>query len=226
MKQNFRHNTTDLGYTDLVAETLESGRKYETPNGIKYPSVTTVLSILSKKGIEAWKARVGAEEAAKVGFQASNRGTDVHDCLEKYVRNDPDYGKGYMPHILSAVNKIKPVLAKRLGTVYGLEVALYSDHLELAGRVDMVAEWDGVISIIDWKTSKKQKETKWITNYFIQESSYAIMWEERTSTPITQLVTIIACDDSPAPQVFIEHRDNWTAQLINTIKRYKENEPQ
>ena len=226
MKQNFQHKTVDLGYTDLVAETLESGRTYATPTGINYPSVTTVLSILSKAGIDAWKARVGAEEAAKIGFQASNRGTDVHECLEKYVNNDPDYAKGYMPHITQAVSKIKPVLEERLGTVYGQEVALYSDHLELAGRVDLVAEWDGVISIIDWKTSKKQKETKWITNYFIQESSYAIMWEERTSTPITQLVTIIACDDSPAPQVFIEHRDNWTAQLINTIKRYKENEPQ
>ena len=224
MTQNFQHNTTNLGYDDLIAETLTTGRTYKTPTGSNYPSVTTVLSILSKEGIDAWKKRVGAEEAAKVGFQASNRGTDVHDCLEKYVANDPKYGRGYMPHILSAVNKIKPVLAEKLGTVYGQEVALYSDHLKLAGRVDMVAEWDGVISIIDWKTSRKQKETKWITNYFIQESSYAIMWEERTGTPITQLVTIIACDDSPVPQVFIEHRDNWTVQLIDAIKRY-ENDP-
>lgn len=224
MTQNFQHNTTNLGYDDLTAETLTTGRTYKTPTGSNYPSVTTVLSILSKEGIDAWKKRVGVEEAAKVGFQASNRGTDVHDCLEKYVANDPQFSRGYMPHILSAVNKIKPVLAEKLGTVYGQEVALYSDHLKLAGRVDMVAEWDGVISIIDWKTSRKQKETKWITNYFIQESSYAIMWEERTGVPITQLVTIIACDDSPVPQVFIEHRDNWTVQLIDTIKRY-ENEP-
>lgn len=220
MTHHFQHKSIDLGYNDLIAETLTTGRTYKTPSGSKYPSVTTVLSILSKEGIDAWKKRVGAEEAAKVGFQASNRGTDVHDCLEKYVKNDPDYAKGYMPHITSAVNKIKPVLAEKLGVVYGQELALYSDYLKLAGRVDMVAEWDGVISIIDWKTSKKQKETKWITNYFIQESSYAIMWEERTGKPITQLVTIIACDDSPAPQVFIEHRDTWAPKLLETIERY------
>jgi len=222
MSQNFQHNTTNLGYDDLITETLSTGRTYKTPTGEKYPSVTTVLSVLSKEGIEAWKLRVGAEEAAKVGFQASRRGTDVHDCLEKYVANDPQYGRGYMPHILSAVNKIKPVLAERLGIVYGQETALYSHHLGLAGRVDMIAEWDGVLSVIDWKTSKREKTRDWITGYFIQESSYAIMWEERTGMPITQLVTIIACDDSPTPQVFIEHRDDWAPQLIETIKRYKD----
>ena len=129
MTHHFQHKSIDLGYNDLIAETLTTGRTYKTPSGSKYPSVTTVLSILSKEGIDAWKKRVGAEEAAKVGFQASNRGTDVHDCLEKYVKNDPDYAKGYMPHITSAVNKIKPVLAEKLGVVYGQELALYSDYL-------------------------------------------------------------------------------------------------
>ena len=217
---NFHHTKIDLGYKDLDTVTLKSGRTYSTPKGIKYPSVTTVLSILSSDGIDAWRKRVGEEKANAISFQASNRGTDVHDCLEKYVANDPAYAKGYMPHITMAVNKIKPILEERLGTVYAQEVALYSDHLKLAGRVDMIAEWDGVLSVIDWKTSKKEKKHEWVTNYFIQESSYAIMWEERTGTPITQLVTIIACDELTEPQVFIEHRDTWASDLIKTIERY------
>ena len=217
---NFQHEKIDLGYNDLDTVTTDKGRRYTTPEGIKYPSVTTVLSLLSKAGIDKWRERVGEDEANKISFQASNRGTDVHDCLEKYVKNDPDYAKGYMPHITAAVNKIKPVLAERLGTVYAQEVALYSDHLGLAGRVDMIAEWDGVLSVIDWKTSSKEKKTEWVVSYFMQEASYAIMWEERTGQPITQLVTIIACDALPQPQIFIEHRDKWTTGLIRAIKEY------
>ena len=83
----------------------------------------------------------------------------------------------------------------------------------------MVGQWKGVDSIIDWKTSRKLKKKEWISNYFIQCSAYAIMWEERTGVPIKQLVVCIAGDEGP--QVFIEDRDNWTKTLIDTINEYK-----
>ena len=207
-----------LGYDDLVAETSNSGRVYFTPDGIKYPSVTTVLSILTKDAINEWRARVGAEEANKVSKRASARGTKVHSIIENYLNNDPNCLDNLMPHVLNNFNSIKSYLDECIGDIYALEAPLYSHHLTLAGRVDCVAEWDGKLSIIDFKTSNRIKEKDKIENYFIQEAAYAIMWEERTGMPITQLVTLIAGDEGA--QVFIEHRDNHTTKLLSTIKEY------
>ena len=215
----FIHKQIDLGYKDLIAETTSSGRKYAAPNGKHYPSVTTVLSILSEEAIQAWRARVGAEEANKISHRASTRGTAVHAIIEKYIDNDENFTEGFMPNIIDNFKPVKSILDDRIGSVYAQEVALYSDHLGLAGRVDCVAEFDGKLSIIDFKTSKKLKKKEWIEGYFIQETAYAIMWEERTGMPITQLVTIIAVDNEPA-QVFKEHRDNWAPKLLETIDEY------
>jgi len=213
----FKHEPISLGYDDLPSVTKTSGRKYNC-NGNDYPSITTVLSILSKDAIQAWRARVGEEEANKVSYRASQRGTAVHEMCEKYINNE-NHTEGFMPNIIADFNRIKSILDSRIGTVYGQELPLYSDYLGVAGRVDCVAEFDGKLSIIDFKTSRKQKKYEWVTSYFMQEAFYAIAWEERTKMPITQLVTIISVDNDE-PQVFIEHRDNWDKKLIETIKEY------
>jgi len=220
MKNMFIHEQIDLGYEDLEAKTTSSGRKYQTPTGKQYPSVTTVLSILSEEAIQKWRARVGAEEANKISHRAATRGTAVHEIIEKYLDNDPQFKEGYMPNIISDFMDVKQILDERVGTIYAQECPLYSDYLKIAGRVDCVAEFDGKPSIIDFKTSRKTKKKSWIENYFIQGSAYAIMWEERTGMPITQLVTIISVDNEDS-QVFIEHRDNWDAKLLETIDEYK-----
>lgn len=213
----FKHKPVDLGYNDLKTIN-EGGRKYLTPNG-NYPSITTLLSNLSKEAIQAWRDRVGHEEANKISRQAAGRGTAVHAMCELYVNNNPDYARGVMPNILNDFNRIKNILDTRIGIVYGQELPLYSDHLGVAGRVDCVAEFDGKLSIIDYKTSKKTKKYEWCHSYFMQECFYAIAWEERTGIPITQLVTIISVDDAE-PQVFIEHRDDWSKELVKVIEKY------
>ena len=215
----FKHKSINLGYKDLICETKPTGRKYNTPLGDAYPSITTVLGAKSKDAIAAWKKRVGEEEANKISYRASQRGTAVHEIIEKYVNNDEYYTHGFMPNIISDFNQVKDILDTRIGVVYGQELPLYSDHLRVAGRVDCVAEFDGVLSIIDYKTSRKTKKKEWIETYFQQETFYAIAWEERTGTPITQLVTIISVDNAE-PQVFIEHRDNWAGELIKSIGEY------
>lgn len=217
----FNHVNIDLGYDDLTTEQNESGRKYVTPEGDKYPSVTTVLSILSEEAIQAWRARVGEEEANKISRKASTRGTAVHLIIEKYIDNEENFKESFMPHIIESFENVRPILDNRIGDVYAQEAPLYSHHLGLAGRVDCVGVFDGKPSIIDFKTSRKLKKKEWIEGYFVQESAYAIMWEERTGMPITQLVTIIAVDNEE-PQVFIEHRDNWTSKLLETINEYKQ----
>lgn len=215
----FEHVGVEL--QEMNAVTTESGRKYRTPEGIDYPSITTVLSILSRDSIAKWRKKVGEEEANRISYRASTRGTAVHDVCEKYVNNDPDYLKGYTPDIAQSFLDLKPILDERLTKVYAQEAPLYSNHLGVAGRVDCVGVFDGKLSIIDYKTSKKPKRLDWIKNYFMQEAAYAIMWEERTGMPITQLVTIISVDQNE-PQVFIEHRDNWVRPLIETIAQYNE----
>lgn len=218
--RKFEHIGVDLGYDDINAETTDTGRKYKCPNGISYPSVTTVLSILSEDAIRAWRKRVGEEEANKISHRAATRGTAVHSIIEDYINNKEDYSEGYMPNVIENFKDVKGILDERIGKVYAQEVPLYSEHLELAGRVDCVAEFDGVLSIVDFKTSRKLKKKKWIEGYFIQESAYAIMWEERTGMPIVNLVTIISVDGEEA-QVFKEHRDNWAPKLLETINEYK-----
>ena len=215
----FEHVPVEL--TEMTAVTTDQGRKYRTPEGINLPSITTVLSILSRESIAKWRARVGEAEANRISHRASTRGTKVHEIIEKYIDNKEDYKDGYTPDIVSSFLDVKSILDDRIGRVYAQEAPLYSNHLGVAGRVDCVAEFDGKLSIIDFKTSLKPKRKDWVKNYFMQESAYAIMWEERTGQPIVQLVTIISVDNAP-PQVFIEHRDNWVRPLRETIEKYNE----
>ena len=213
----FVHEEVDLGYQDLDADTGEHGRTYTTPDGTRYPSITTVLSILSEESIAAWRRRVGEEEANRIGTRAAGRGTLVHQIIEEYLENkDVD---DYLPHIRQSLENVRTILDSRIGKIYGLEVPLYSSHLGLAGRCDCIAEFDGVRSIVDFKTSRKPKKKEWIDNYFAQMAGYAVMWEERTGQPITNTVVIMDVDDNE-PLVFKEHRDNHIKLLIDTKKEY------
>ena len=123
-----------------------------------------------------------------------------------------------MPHILEMFYSIKPTIDAALTKVYAQEAPLYSKHLGVAGTVDCVGVWNGKNSVIDWKTSKKLKRKEWISAYFMQCAAYAIMWEERTGMPITQVVVGIAVDNEQ-PQVYVEHRDNWDAEIIKTTEQ-------
>ena len=218
----FIHEKIEIGYDDLVVENGANGRRYLSPDGQKYPSITTVLGVLSKAGIAAWRARVGDEEANKISHRASTRGTAVHDLVEKYLDNEelPEV----LPHITASLSNLKPSLS-RIGRIFAQESPLYSKHLGVAGRVDCVGEYDGVPSIIDFKTSKKIKKKEWITSYFMQAAAYAIMWEERTGMPITNLVIIMDVDNE-SPQIYVEHRDNWTEKLFETIELYHKEQRQ
>lgn len=213
----FEHVPVEL--TEMNAVTTEKGRQYHTPEGINLPSITTVLSILSRESIAKWRARVGHEEANRISHRASTRGTAVHAIIEKYINNEENFKDGYTPDIISSFLDLKPIMDDRIGRIYAQEAPLYSNHLGVAGRVDCIADFDGKLSVIDFKTSLKPKRYDYVTNYFMQETAYAIMWEERTGRPITQLVTIISVDNND-PQVFIEHRDNWVRPLRETIAQY------
>lgn len=209
----FEH-MTGLDLPELSSETTENGRFYTTPEGKKYPSVTTVLGAGSDNSwMDEWIARVGKEEAERVSKKATTRGTAVHELVEQYLRNNPQYKRGHMPSNIASFQYIKPFLDKHVGTIAGLEIPLYSDKLRVAGRVDCIAQWDGVWSIVDFKTSKKEKSRDDIHNYFMQESAYSMMMFERTGLVCKQLVTVMTVDDGKS-LVFVEKSRDWLPKFI------------
>lgn len=219
MKQ-FTHVPLTVELEKLKRITTEQGRVYQTPTGEAYPSVTTVLSQLNKKAIVEWRRRVGEKEAQKITTKASRRGTSVHKLCEDYLENKFDSEK-IMPSDNYLFIQLKDIIDSKINNIRALEAPLYSHYLKCAGTVDCVAEYDNKLSIIDFKTSLKVKKEEWITNYFMQESAYAVMWEERVKEPITQLVTLIA-NDTNEPQIFIQHRDTWIHKFIDVRGKYEE----
>lgn len=214
--RTFEKVEINLGYDDLDAQILNNKRIYNTPDG-DFPSVTSVLSILNEEAIAKWRERVGEEEANRVSGRAASRGTKVHSIIEDYL--DGKDTTEYLPHIRQSLANVQPILDNRIGRIFGIEVPLYSRHLGLAGRCDCIGEFDGVVSILDWKTSRYPKKKEKISNYFCQMAAYAIMFEERTGMPVTNLAVVMDVDGHE-PLVFKEHRDNWTEMLHNTIKEY------
>lgn len=208
----------DFQLEEMNTETIDGKRYYVTPQG-KLPSITTVLSILSRDGIKKWREKVGEAEANKISTKASRRGTRVHEMCEHYINNDFD-AKKYLPNDRETFNSIKPILDEHLDNVYAQEVPLWSEYLGVAGRVDCIAEWDGKIAVIDFKTSRKLKKKEWINNYFQQCAAYAVMWEERTCIPINKIVVVIAVDGEE-PQIFEEKRDKYIHKCVETIAQYR-----
>ena len=194
-------------------------RLYETPEGKRYPSVTTVLGKMTdKSALEAWKKRVGEDEAARVSARASTRGTKVHTMCENYVLgNDIDAS---MPHNMMMFNQIKKVLDEKVNMVRATECTLFSDHLKLAGSCDLIADYDGRLSIIDYKTSAKLKRKDWIEGYFLQASLYSYMLWEMTGILVKDIVIIIGVDDSLEAQVFVERPQRYLEKAVDLVRSY------
>ena len=216
----FNHVEHDVVLPKLTRKTTEAGRRYFTPDGAAYPSITTVLGILSKQGIIDWRKRVGEAEANRISTQAATRGTAVHKLAEDYIDNVEGWSKGAMPANIASFNDLKTILDKRLDNVWFQEEFLYSDRLKCAGQVDCIAEFDGQLSIVDFKTSRKPKKEEWITSYFIQASFYAAAFYELTGIPIKQGVILITVDGSE-PQVFKVNTYDYLEHFLKVRKEYK-----
>jgi genome maintenance exonuclease 1 len=203
---------------DLKSETFPDGKRYYTlPDGTRLPSVTTVLGAQKKQAIMEWRKRVGEEEANRVSTKATSRGTNVHTLCERYLNNE-SLGD-IMPDAKEMFFSIKPSLNK-INNIHYQEQALWSTHLGMAGRVDCIGEYDGVLSSIDFKTSKKIKSHEDITDYFWQTTAYALMYEELVGTPIHQLVIIMAVEHHQ-PLVFIQKTEDHIQGLVEAIDYYK-----
>jgi genome maintenance exonuclease 1 len=192
-----------------------------TPRGHSYPSVTTVLSEYNKKALFEWRERVGAEEANRIAAKASSRGTKLHTVCEKYLLNEMTGLKmqTMMPDTKELFISLKPHIDENIGNVYSIEQALYSSRLRLAGRVDCIAEWNGQLSIIDFKTSTRPKTEDGILNYFMQCTAYALMFSELTGMWIDDIVVLIATGEGEA-QLFERQIHDYRKPLMQYIDKY------
>lgn len=220
--KTFNHLNQDHFLCDLKREEYNGKRYYISPSGKKLPSVTTFLSHFKGDSIAKWRKKVGEEEANRISKRASTRGTKFHSLMESYISNqerDCFLTEDLMPDMKQAFFDMVPTI-DRIDNVHYLETMLYSETLGLAGQVDCIAEFDGIPSIIDFKTSLKLKKEEWILNYFEQCTCYSLMYEEMTGIQCKQIVVLISVDHEN-PQIFIKNRRDYIPELANKIKQFR-----
>ena len=214
----FNHVPIEIG--KLVQVNSKGGRYYETPTGAKYPSVTSITKLHNQESIQAWKEKVGEEEAGKISRRALARGNKIHSLAEKYLLNEGDLSDDFSK---TDFGVMIPYLDK-INNIHCLETQLYSDHLKTAGTVDCIGEYEGKLTVIDFKTSAKLKKREWVKDYFMQCSAYAVMYEERTGTPIERLLLIINVEDEGV-QLMDGKRDDYIDDFLDlreTFRKLKE----
>jgi len=213
---SFNHIELDLPV--LERELVDGVRYYKLPSGNKkLVSITSVISHYKKDFFNAWRKRVGEEEADKITRKATSRGTDMHTLVENYLyNNDLPSVQPISEHLFKIAKKD----LNRINSIRALEGALYSEILGIAGTCDCIAEFDGELSIIDFKTSKQPKPRDWIEGYFVQCAAYAAMLYELTGLVVKKFVIIMACEDGEC--VVYEERDKkkYLKLLTQYIRKF------
>ena len=214
--KKFNHVGCDL--QELKTKNINGKRHYITPNGDKYLSITSLLSQLSKVGIQKWRKRVGEVEANRITTKASRQGTSVHSVCESYIKNEDGYLENRMPNVVELFQSIIPLL-DRIDNVHVIEGALYSDELGLAGRTDLIGEFDNELAVIDYKTSRKIKTWEMCDKYFMQGAFYAHAYEECTGIPIENIIIIMAVENEE-PLLWRESKSRWLNPLKEVQYKY------
>lgn len=220
--KTFRHIHNDPNLCKLNRIEYNGKRYYESPTGKRLPSVTTFLSTFKKDSIIKWRKRVGDEEANKISARATRRGTKFHSLMESYLANErPEefLTEDIMPDMKQSFYDMQPVL-NSIDNIHYIEAMLYSETIGLAGQVDLIAEFDGVSSIIDFKTSTKLKREEWIEDYFLQTTAYSLMYEDMVGVKAKQIVILISVDHEK-PQVFVKQRGEYVGLLYDKLKEFR-----
>ena len=211
----FIHN--EISVPELSTKNVNRKRFYQTPEGKLYPSITTVLQKRKMAGLMEWRKNVGDDVANYIARTAAHRGTKVHHMCEDFLNNNFDeetHKKNFLPYVL--FGQMKPVLMQKVNNIYAQECGLYSDKYRVAGRVDCIAEYNNIPSIIDFKTSRKERNDDWNESYYIQASAYAEMFEERTGIAINQIVILVVTEDGVV-QEFVKDKGEYLPMLVEAI---------
>ena len=213
----FSFVNADIKPIDVEPVNKDGVRFYPIPGADKYyPSVTSVTSFQNAKFFKKWRQKVGEEEANRITARATQRGSAFHSITEDYMNGvlNLDTYLENNPLSVRMFQSAKSTL-NRIDKIHCLETFLFSHYLGLAGRVDCIAEFDGELAVIDFKTSTKQKQENWVEHYFVQETAYAAMFLERTGIEVKKIVTLIATEEGTI-QVFEKYNLDDYLQLLKS----------
>lgn len=216
----FTHVSELINPVELTTTEGPSGRYYCTPEGLYYPSVTTVLGATAdKQWLTEWRESMGEEKAAAEMERAATRGTAVHLMAERFLNNEADPTRDQLKEHVLEFNTLRLYL-KRINNIITQETALWSDVLQMAGRVDCVGEYKGTLSIVDFKTSTSSKTEHMIQDYWLQTTAYAIMFQERYGIQIDNAVIIMSVERGAVPLVFQKSIEPFIPQLVERVQQF------
>ena len=208
-----------LGELELEKKETNGIRLYNLPDGQWVPSITSVTSFYNRQIFVDWRKRVGLEEANKITRIATARGTDFHQACQDYLENKELDWNNYKPMTKIMFLHAKEYLDK-INNIHAIERTLYSEYLGLAGRVDCIAEYEGELAVIDFKTSGKIKPEKWLENYFVQEMFYASAYYELTKIPVVKLITIMVTPEGEVKVFDKRNKEDYIKLLVRYIKEF------
>ena len=208
-----------LGDVELTKKEKNGIRLYNLPSGDWVPSITSVTSFYNRQIFADWRKRVGVEEANRITKKATSRGTDFHAATELYMLNKEINWDEFKPLTKFMFAHARPYLDK-INNIHAIERTLYSEYLGLAGRVDCIAEYEGELAVIDFKTSEKIKPEKWLENYFVQEMFYAAAYYEMTEIPVTKLITIMVTPGGEVKVFDKRNKEDYIKLLVRYIKEF------
>ena len=211
-----------LGDLELEKKDTPGCRLYHLPDVQWVPSITSVTSFYNRQIFIDWRKRIGIEEANRITKKATARGTDYHEAAQAYLENRELDWDEYRPATKFMFHHSKPYLDK-INNIHAIERTLYSEYLGLAGRVDCIAEYEGELAVIDFKTSEKIKPEKWLENYFVQETFYAAAYYELTEIPVKKLITIMVTPGGEVKVFDKRNKGDYIKLLVRYIKEFVSN---
>ena len=213
-------NHVDVKLSPLERETIDGVRYYQIPDEeelLKLVSITSVTSFYNRAKFAAWRKKIGEEKANEITAKATSRGTDMHTLTEHYLKNEE---LPVVQPLSDMLFKIAKPTLNNIDNIHSLEGSLFSKELGVAGTVDCIAEYNGELSVIDFKTSKAPKPRKWIDGYFVQAAAYACMYYELTGTPVKKLVIIMACEDGTCKVYEERNKKKYMKLLVHYIRNF------
>ena len=220
----FLHENNYEPFPELTAIKYKGMRFYEGPNGLKYPSITTVIGKQRSKseGLQRWREKIGNEAANLISRKAANRGTAFHYICEDYLNNkdiQDHKGKNFLSWCM--FGELKSSIDDAITKVVLQEQAMYTEEFTVAGRCDLIGEYNGELAVIDFKTTTTEKKEEWIDDYFVQASAYAKMFEEHTQVPIEKVVIMMVAENATV-QIWERNTKDYLEKLTAIVEEFYE----
>jgi genome maintenance exonuclease 1 len=216
MTKKFNFIDLDKSKLPVTKGKKVDGFRFYDIDGKAYPSVTSVLGIKKKAELQGWREKIGENVANWEMGRAARRGKATHLLVEEYLKGKTPSERGVLP--LGLFKLLRPYI-DQIDNIHLLETIMYSPKLTIAGQVDCVAEYNGKLSVIDFKTANKERQESWIDNYFLQTTAYAQMYEETFGKSIDQIVILLASEDGSV-QNFVKEKKDYMTPLMKSIDEF------